>query len=74
MDTYVTCEGTKLTAEFPQELVEKLYQAEPDCSSFLEKSKKKLNFAQKSQQISSENFIAELIQNGYLSVIDPVDG
>jgi hypothetical protein len=40
----------------------------------LEKSKKKLNFAQKSQQISSENFIAELIQNGYLSVIDPVDG
>jgi hypothetical protein len=74
MTIYVTHEGTKLTAEFPRELLEKLYQVEPNCGILFEQFKNKSNSQTSSQKINSENFIAELIQNDYLSVIDPVDG
>ena len=74
MDIYITREGTKLTAEFPQELVEKLSQVEPVCGFLFKQFKEKSNSHQKSQKINCESFVAELIQNDYLSVIDPVDG
>jgi hypothetical protein len=80
MTIYITREGTKLTAEFPAELLEKLYQAEPVCTAMLQDIKNQV--AAKSQSISQvearatdpENCIANLIQNDYLSVIDPIDG
>lgn len=74
MTVYVTREGTKLTAEFPRELLEKLYHAEPTCSDLFERFQNESNSQQKSQNTNSENFVAELIKNDYLSVIDPVDG
>ena len=74
MSTYVTCEGTKLTAELPQELGEKLTQAEPVYGSLWSKFKNQSNHSQKAQNLNSDQFIAELIQNDYLAVIDPVDG
>jgi hypothetical protein len=74
MDVYITREGTKLTAEFPQELLEKLSQAEPDCDILFEQFKTKSNSPQESKNVNSENVIAQLIQNDYLSVVDPIDG
>ena len=74
MDIYVTHEGTKLTAEFPQELLKKLCQAEPACGVLFEQFKKKSNSSPQSKNINPKNFIAELIQNDYLSVVDPIDG
>ena len=74
MNVYITREGTKLTAEFPQELVEKLSQVEPVCGVLFEQFEEKSNSQKKSQKINCEIFIAQLIQNDYLSVIDPIDG
>jgi hypothetical protein len=74
MNIYITCEGTKLTAESTQELLEKLYQAEPNCSILFEQSQHNSDYPQKLNNIKSENLIAELIQNDLLSVIDPIDG
>ena len=74
MSIYVTCEGTKLTAELPQELREQLTQAEPVYGRLWSKFKNQSNHPQTSQNLNSDQFIAELIQNDYLSVIDPVDG
>ena len=74
MTVYVTCDGKKLTAEFPRELLEKLYYLEPSFSLLFEQFQNNSNSQQVSQNINSENFVAELIQNDYLSVIDPIDG
>ena len=74
MSIYVTCEGTKLTAELPEELLAKLEQVEPTYGSLWEKFTSLSNHSQTSPSINPENFIADLIQNDYLSVIDPVDG
>ena len=43
MSIYITREGTKLTAEFPRELQEKLYQAEPTYGILFEKFKRVSN-------------------------------
>ena len=74
MDIYITREGTKLTAEFPQELAEKLSQVEPVYGFLFKQFQEKSNDHKKSQKINCESFIAELIQSDYLSVIDPIDG
>lgn len=74
MNVYITCEGTKLTAESAQELLEKLYQAEPNCSVLLVRSQHNSDYPHQLNNTNSENLIAELIQNDFLSVIDPIDG
>jgi hypothetical protein len=74
MAIYVTREGTKLTADVATELLEKLYQVEPNCCTLYEQFQNHSNSQQETKRVNSENFIAELIQNDYLSVIDPVDG
>lgn len=53
MGVYVTCEGTKLMAECPQELLEKLYEAEPVCATLLEQFTKKSIYPQKLKKINS---------------------
>lgn len=79
MTIYMTREGTKLTADIPTELIEKLYQAEPNCFKMFNNDDKvieneSLSSLLKFTKLDSANFIAELIQNDYLSVIDPIDG
>jgi hypothetical protein len=70
MTIYMTQEGNKLTAEFPAQLLEKLQQLEPACAEILQDYKN-----QEGVRITDpETLIAYLIQNGYLLVIDPVDG
>ncbi|ACK69369.1 conserved hypothetical protein [Gloeothece citriformis PCC 7424] len=67
MTTYITDEGLKLTANTPVELVEKLQQ-ETSINS---------NSADRKTAIKitdPEAYIAELIQAGYLRVIDDIDG
>jgi hypothetical protein len=70
----MTREGTKLTADVATELIEKLYQAEPACSILLEQLKNQANSQPKVNTTKPENIVADLIQNDYLTVIDPVDG
>jgi hypothetical protein len=70
MTIYITKEGNKLSAEFPAQLLEKLRQLEPACADILEDHKNEVG----SRITDPETLIAYLIQNGYLSVIDPVDG
>ncbi len=74
MTIYMTREGTKLTADVATELIEKLYQAEPAYSILLEQLKNQANSQPKVNITKPENIVADLIQNDYLTVIDPVDG
>ena len=70
MTTYITQEGHKLTSESPTQLLEKLQQLEPTCVEMLQN-----HTNQAGEKITDpESLIAFLIQNGYLSVIDPIDG
>jgi hypothetical protein len=70
MTIYITQEGDKLTAESPAQLLEKLQQLEPAYAEILQDYKNQAGV----RITEPETLIAYLIQDGYLSVIDPVDG
>ena len=80
MTTYITPAGIRVSGDSAVELLEQLEQARliPDESGpeFMERV---AHYFQVEDNISidtsnPENFIADLIQNDYLSVIDVIDG
>jgi hypothetical protein len=70
MTIYITQEGNKLSAEFPAQLLEKIQELEPAFSEILRGYTNQAGV----RITDPETLIAYLIQDGYLSVIDPVDG
>ncbi|WP_375328711.1 hypothetical protein [Microcystis sp. BLCC-F210] len=80
MTIYVTREGDKLVADSPLELVEKLQQ----CQGKMTETRQEFMTRMAAQMVASqgvtipitdaENFIAELIHNDFLSVVDSIDG
>ncbi len=80
MTIYVTREGDKLAADSPLELVEKLQQ----CQGRMTETRQEFMTRLAAQMVASqgvtvpitdpENFIAELIHNDFLSVVDSIDG
>ncbi len=80
MTTYITQDGTKLTAKSATELVEKMQEKEAIAAHNLQEF---LNAVARRYQIkdnvlirvtSPETFIADLIQYDYVRAIDPLDG
>jgi hypothetical protein len=80
MTTYITREGVKLSGDSAAELLEQLQQGglipSESFQEFMERAAKHL---QKKHNIhidtsNTESFIADLIQNDFLSVIDVIDG
>ena len=69
MAIYITKEENKLSAEFAAQLLEKLQQLEPACADILQDYKNQAGV----RITDPETLIAYLIQNVYLSVIDPID-
>ncbi|WP_013321657.1 hypothetical protein [Gloeothece verrucosa] len=81
MTTYVTQEGFKLTTNSSVELIKQLQEIMPRLSSAVEdRSNAELasvGFCESSMTLNAddpENSVAELIQQGYLRVIDEIDG
>jgi hypothetical protein len=80
MTIYVTREGDKLVADCPLELVEKLQQ----CQGRMTETRQEFMTRMAAQMVATkallflspdpENFIAELIHNDFLSVVDSIDG
>ena len=80
MTIYVTREGDKLVADSPLELVEKLQQ----CQGRMTETRQDFMTRMAAQMVASqgvtvpitdpENFIAELIHNYFLSLVDSIDG
>ncbi|MGK7872984.1 MAG: hypothetical protein AB4426_06640 [Xenococcaceae cyanobacterium] len=78
--TYITRDGVKFTASSPAELIEQLQQEEPTPSENIQDF---MNRVARRCQIednvsirttNSEIFVADLIQNDYVYVIDVIDG
>jgi hypothetical protein len=78
MAIYVTREGTKLTASSPTELVEQLFRHSPTetLQDFMERMSRHFQAEDKItiRTDDPEIFIADLIQNDYLKVVDTIDG
>jgi hypothetical protein len=80
MTTYITREGVKLSGDSAAELLEQLQQAglipRESAAEFMERAARHFQIQDNvAINISdSESFIADLIQNDYLSVIDAIDG
>jgi hypothetical protein len=80
MTIYVTREGDKLVADSPLELVEKLQQ----CQGRMTETRQEFMTRMAAEMVAiqgitvpitdPENFIAELIHNDFLSVVDSIDG
>lgn len=80
MTTYITRAGIKLSGDSAVELLEQLQQAElipkESASEFMARAAQQFQLQDNIALDTSnaENFIADLIQNDYLSVIDLIDG
>ncbi|NCR07519.1 hypothetical protein [Microcystis aeruginosa] len=80
MTIYVTREGDKLVADSPLELVEKLQQYQGRMAETREEFMTQMAAQMVATQgltvpiTDPENFIAELIHNDFLSVVDSIDG
>ncbi|TRV48847.1 MAG: hypothetical protein EWV53_19465 [Microcystis panniformis Mp_MB_F_20051200_S9] len=80
MTIYVTREGDKLVADSPLELVEKLQQYQGRMAETREEFMTRMAAQMVATQgltvpiTDPENFIAELIHNDFLSVVDSIDG
>jgi hypothetical protein len=80
MTTYITREGVKLSGDSAAELLEQLQQGgliPPESArEFMERAAQHFQLQDniRIDTSNSESFIADLIQNDYLSVIDVIDG
>lgn len=80
MTTYITPAGIKLSGDSAVELLEQLQQAglipKESVPEFMERVARHFQLQDNISIDTSnpENFIADLIQNDYLSVIDIIDG
>lgn len=80
MATYITREGIKLRGDSASELLAQLQQAEliprESAQEFMERAARLFQVRDdvSIDTSSPENFIADLIQNDYLSVVDIIDG
>lgn len=80
MTIYVTREGDKLVADSPLELVEKLQQCQGTMAETRQDFMTRMAAEMEATQgitvpiTDLENFIAELIHNDFLSVVDSIDG
>ncbi|OKH20103.1 hypothetical protein NIES593_20190 [Hydrococcus rivularis NIES-593] len=80
MTIYVTRQGTKFNADSATELVEQLQHQESISSNSLQDFMNQMAKRCQTEDgvairtLDPEIFIADLIQNDYLSVIDVIDG
>lgn len=80
MTIYITRQGTKFNADSATELVEQLQHQEPISSpnlqDFMGQMAKRCQTEDgvSIRTLDPEIFVADLLQNDYLSVIDVIDG
>lgn len=80
MTIYITARGDKVIADSPIELVEKLRRlqgkTEETRRDFMNRFAREIGAIQGATILTTDpgTFIAELIQNDYLSVVDSIDG
>lgn len=80
MTIYITREGTKFNADSATELVEQLQHQEPisahNIQDFMGQMAKHCQTKDgvSLRTLDPEIFVADLLQNDYLSVIDVIDG
>jgi hypothetical protein len=80
MTTYITRQGTKLTASSSVDLVEKLQRVESastgELQDFMNQIARRCQTEEgvKIRTTPTDTFVGDLIQNDYLRVIDAIDG
>jgi hypothetical protein len=80
MTIYITRQGAKFKADSATELVEQLQHQEPISSQnlpdFMSQMAKRCQIEDgvSIRTLEPEIFVADLLQNDYLSVIDAIDG